>query len=268
MACKPIRIACVGDSLTRGDGSHERRQQKNLKGRGNFPKYLDSLLNEEKGQFIVRNFGHGGTTACNTSDSPFIQTREFRRAVRFRPHLLVLMLGTNDAKDKNWDVSSRCSRGADSLASGLSQIVGAFREPQPATLVLEPPPIQRERWGIRKRLLPLARNAVNDWYNSRAANTTSRGECAAGGIWLTRSLPASNDMLPKLFVADGVHLNEAGSKAAACAVHHALVGKCSNARLGLGKGSTSGTGSESDASAQCALELRDRSECFDGPISA
>ena len=72
-----VRVACVGDSLTRGDGLHEhiprhrvptaklRPSQLPLRERGSFPAMLRRLLGEDR--FDVRNFGHGGTTACNAT---------------------------------------------------------------------------------------------------------------------------------------------------------------------------------------------------------
>ena len=63
------RVACLGDSLTRGDGAHERRppREKRFQQRGNYPALLQDLLGPG---YVVRNFGHGGAAACNVSDVP------------------------------------------------------------------------------------------------------------------------------------------------------------------------------------------------------
>ena len=228
----PLRIACIGDSLTRGDGSHEAwhrgRPPKNLAGRGNYPAILASLLGAE--HFRVENFGHGGTTACNSSDAPYARTREFRRAIRFRPHLVILMLGTNDAKDGNWD--ARCRAGATMLGLGIDGILSALGTPPPPTLLLEPPPILREKWRIRQRHLTHARRAVR-WHSrsgARAANRT--GGCASGERWLAK--PLAKDLRSRLwryFTPDGVHLNQHGSRLVACASLEALH-RCEGSRLG------------------------------------
>jgi lysophospholipase L1-like esterase len=242
MMCDPagaaFRIACLGDSLTRGDGSHERRQHASLLGRGNYPAELQTLLG--KAAFEVRNFGHGGTTACNSSESPYTRTPEWRRALRYRPHLVVLMLGTNDAKDRFW--GRQCADGAADLAAGLSHILAAMASaalgagsPPPATLVIEPPPLIRERWGIRRHLLVDARRAVRSFAASAAATATSQlnksGLCTPGSVWFAPSFRASSahataveaNTVAKFFTADGVHLNVAGSQRLACAVYSALV---------------------------------------------
>ena len=131
MSCETIRVACIGDSLTRGDGSHEhaRRRQASLVGRGNYPSYLQELLGQ---RFDVKNFGHGGTTACNDSDSPYTRTREWWRALRFQPHMVVLMLGTNDAN------------GNAELANSVARM-----PPSTQVFMFEPQPRWREN-GLQK----------------------------------------------------------------------------------------------------------------------
>ena len=104
-----IRVACLGDSLTRGDGTHERHPPKRLAQRGNYPARLQALLGSG---FWVRNFGHGGATACNSSDVPYIATRELAAARRWQPDVAVLMLGTNDAKTQHWEASMTCGGAA------------------------------------------------------------------------------------------------------------------------------------------------------------
>ena len=77
------RVACLGDSLTRGDGAHERRppREKRFKQRGNYPALLQDLLGPG---YAVRNFGHGGASACNASDAPYAATRAYATARRWR----------------------------------------------------------------------------------------------------------------------------------------------------------------------------------------
>ena len=230
--CQPLRVACVGDSLTRGDGIHEQwhRPDRRLDGRGNYPAALQGLLGPLRVR--VENFGHGGTTACNTSDSPYIQTREFRRAVKFRPHLIVLMLGTNDGKDGNWN--ARCDPGARMLTRGLAEIVSALGAAP--TLLLVPPPILREKWRIRQRHLVHVRRAVR-----RHANRSARVGCEAGGLWLAtpaqrlrhEARGAAAQALWRYYTADGVHLNDAGSREVACAASAALLRGCAGRRLAL-----------------------------------
>ena len=107
MFCGRLRVACVGDSLTRGDGLHEhppkhrvptsdmrRRNKKQfeIRQRGNYPALLARLLGPKAD---VRNFGHGGATACAGGNPPYGTVPEYGAALRFRPHVVLLMLGTN-----------------------------------------------------------------------------------------------------------------------------------------------------------------------------
>ena len=108
-ASAPLRVACVGDSLTRGDALHELPHWQRvpahrlvkpfhveLRSRGNYPALLQRLI--QRDDVVVRNFGHGGSTACNATELPYAGTREYRRVTRWAPQVAVVMLGTNDAK--------------------------------------------------------------------------------------------------------------------------------------------------------------------------
>jgi acyl-CoA thioesterase I len=94
------RVACMGDSITRGNASHEpgengthRPHKPKIANRGNFPLELQRLMG---GSWEVRNFGHGGRSVVGAS--AYDKTAEFERACRFAPAIVLLMLGTNDAK--------------------------------------------------------------------------------------------------------------------------------------------------------------------------
>lgn len=130
-----IRIACVGDSLTRGDGLHEhipanrvpfqrlRPSQYALRKRGSYPALLARLAATQRA--VVRNFGHGGATACNNSGGngpPYESVPEYSAALRFAPHVVILMLGTNDAKAHFWSARVRAARGGASTAMACAQV--------------------------------------------------------------------------------------------------------------------------------------------------
>jgi len=52
--------------------------------------------------YCVRNFGVGGTTMLKAGDNPYWNTAQFSQALQFAPNFVFIMLGTNDAKDINW----------------------------------------------------------------------------------------------------------------------------------------------------------------------
>lgn len=86
-----IKIACVGDSITFGAGIEDRKQNA-------YPKLLNDLLGKP---YVVRNFGVNGRTALKKGDYPFVETTSYQKALRSKPDLVVLMLGTNDSKIQN-----------------------------------------------------------------------------------------------------------------------------------------------------------------------
>ena len=76
-----IYVACVGDSITEGSG---------------YPENLQIMLGDN---YKVGNFGVSGSTVLQNSDIPYMNQAAFWRAIAFQPSIVVVMLGTNDAKE-------------------------------------------------------------------------------------------------------------------------------------------------------------------------
>ena len=86
-----MKVACVGDSITAGY----------LSSCGlNYPGQLQSLLGDG---YAVSNFGVGGTTLLRNADHPWRNTSAYTSALASGADIVVIMLGTNDAKRANWD---------------------------------------------------------------------------------------------------------------------------------------------------------------------
>lgn len=226
-----IRVACVGDSLTRGDGLHERlpfqripaseltQRDLPMRERGSYPAMLHHLLGHRR--YDVRNFGHGGTTACNFSTGlefgpPYAMTREFPAALRFRPHVVVLMLGTNDAKDS---LNSMCDH-EDSTEDGLARLISAFmRAPTPPRilLILTPPPVLGElALGTRSGSLANVQHVVNQVAEAARREYERRGM----HVLIAPALPHAP---ASLFTRDNLHFNANGSALLACSVARTLL---------------------------------------------
>ncbi|MBD3174871.1 MAG: sialate O-acetylesterase, partial [Armatimonadia bacterium] len=88
-----VRVACVGDSITFGAGVEPRE-------RSCYPALLGHLLGEG---YEVRNFGVSGATVLSHGDLPYIDQPACRQAREWQPHMVVIMLGTNDTKPHNWE---------------------------------------------------------------------------------------------------------------------------------------------------------------------
>ncbi len=86
---EPVRVACVGDSITQGSGT-----------KGNpYPSQLQKMLGEK---WKVGNFGVSGRTLLRKGDFPYWNEKAYQNALAFKPDVVVIMLGTNDTKPQNW----------------------------------------------------------------------------------------------------------------------------------------------------------------------
>jgi len=118
------RVACAGDSITEGNELADRGKS--------YPARLGALLGDG---WIVGNFGKRRSTALRLGDCPYRAQPEFAEALRFRPDVVVLGLGTNDSKPINWAHAADFERDYDAL-------VGAFAElaSRPRIFICLPPP--------------------------------------------------------------------------------------------------------------------------------
>ncbi len=105
-----IRVACVGDSITYG---------KNISGRetNSYPAVLARLLGRG---YEVGNFGVSGTTLLKRGDYPYWRTAAFHDATAFNAHIVIIKLGTNDTKGRNWQFG-------DDFAGDLRDLIAHFR---------------------------------------------------------------------------------------------------------------------------------------------
>jgi lysophospholipase L1-like esterase/pimeloyl-ACP methyl ester carboxylesterase len=82
----------VGDSITFGAGARLRELEA-------YPAQLQRMLGEHA---LVGNFGVSGATLMNQGNKPYPKERAFKDALAFNPDIVLILLGTNDTKAKNW----------------------------------------------------------------------------------------------------------------------------------------------------------------------
>lgn len=87
-----IRVACVGNSITYGAKIGNREQNA-------YPAQLQALLGPK---YEVRNFGHSGARVLRSSAKPYTSFPEHEAALAFKPHVVIIMLGINDATPTDW----------------------------------------------------------------------------------------------------------------------------------------------------------------------
>lgn len=90
----PIKVACVGDSITFGAGIKNREKD-------SYPAQLQAMLGSG---FKVGNFGISARTLLKKGDRPYWKEQIYRDALAFQPDYVIIKLGTNDIKPKNWEI--------------------------------------------------------------------------------------------------------------------------------------------------------------------
>jgi lysophospholipase L1-like esterase len=88
-----IRVACIGDSITWGFTLLNPWKQ-------SYPALLQEMLGDG---YEVRNFGYNDASARFDADTPYVKKRVYRESLEWNPDIVLLMLGTNDTKTRNWD---------------------------------------------------------------------------------------------------------------------------------------------------------------------
>lgn len=113
-----IHVACIGDSIT--DGTE-------------YPNDLWMLLGAN---YTVGNFGVGGATVSLQSEKPYMNQTDFQNAMQFKPNIVIIMLGTNDAFPSRQQYLSNFS-------SDYKKLVTSFQalSTKPKILLVLPPPI-------------------------------------------------------------------------------------------------------------------------------
>lgn len=86
------KIACVGDSLTYGTTLFNRRKDC-------YPARLNKLLGDN---FDILNLGMVGHTVSSFTSKYWGQKYAFKFLEAYLPDYILLMLGTNDARTRNW----------------------------------------------------------------------------------------------------------------------------------------------------------------------
>ena len=114
----PTRVACMGDSITELTA---------------YPADLQDLLGDG---YSVDDFGVSGSTVLMDTENPYIYTTAFLKAEVFLPDIVVIMLGTNDARADNY-------QSIDNFVTDYEQLVRVVQalKSNPKIYLVKPPPI-------------------------------------------------------------------------------------------------------------------------------
>ncbi|MDN5201300.1 GDSL-type esterase/lipase family protein [Fulvivirgaceae bacterium BMA10] len=178
-----IKVACVGNSITFGHGIENR--EKNA-----YPAQLQKILGNE---YIVQNFGVSGRTMLKKGDFPYWEENEFEEAQSFEPDIVIIKLGTNDAKPHNWELR-------DNFLKDYESMINVFKNlpSKPKIWVCLPAPVFSDESNIRDFVIL---NGIGPSIREVA------GEYNIPVIDFYRIFEGKGDLFP-----DTIHPNKAGAK--------------------------------------------------------
>lgn len=129
----PLRVACVGDSITEGTGLSNPVED-------SYPSQLSEFLGEG---WNVQNFGKKSATLMKSGSLPYWNTDQFVPSHDYNPDIVVIMLGTNDAKPTNWTNNSQ-------FIADYTDLIESYKNlpSEPTVYICYPPPVYGTVAGI------------------------------------------------------------------------------------------------------------------------
>jgi lysophospholipase L1-like esterase len=191
---EPIRVACIGDSITQGVGAEKGKS---------YPSQLQELLGDK---WKVGNFGVSGRTLLRKGDHPYWSEKAFQNAQDFKPNVVIIMLGTNDTKPQNWAHQ-------DEFLSDYKDLVKTFQalETKPRIYLCRPCPVPGQgNFGINETNVQLEIPMIDKLAQ----------EEKLGVVDMNAALKSRPELLP-----DRVHPNTAGATVMAETAYQAFTGK-------------------------------------------
>lgn len=197
-ARKPVKVACIGNSITYGIGVKVPEQD-------SYPAQLQRLLGPN---YEVGRFGKSGATLLYRGFRPYVQQEEFKQAMQFAGDIAVIHLGVNDTDPRAWP------NYRDDFVRDYLALIDSFRTVNPKC-----------RFFIA-RITPLSdrhrrfESGTRDWHAEvqQAIETVAQvsGACL---IDFHTPLYPNPHLLP-----DAIHPNEEGAGLMAQTVYSAITG--------------------------------------------
>jgi len=193
---EPIRLACIGDSITFGYAIQDRETN-------SYPAQLGIMLGS---RWDVRNFGVSGATLMKNGDRPYWNQDAYKKALEFNPDVVVIKLGTNDSKPTNWKYE-------DEFVDDYIDLIEQFQalDARPKIWICYPVPAYSDRWSISNEVITEEIIPLIDEIADKTGVPI---------IDLYSALRDKAEVFP-----DQIHPNAEGAKLMAEAICHALTGR-------------------------------------------
>jgi lysophospholipase L1-like esterase len=190
----PVRIACLGDSITYGAKADPKTES--------YPAQLQQLLGE---RFVVKNFGVGGATMMRYGKPNAFQ--QLPKAKEFQPQLVIVGFGINDTRSRGVDYWNHFADFVPDATALLEEIVSWPSHPRvllclPITNYADLPGMPEERKQNNVERVPRM-TEVRAKLKEVAARFAERGVTV-----VDLGEPTKNR--PELYDVDGVHMKAPG----------------------------------------------------------
>jgi len=193
MAQTPVRVVCIGNSITEGAGLSNPSVEA-------YPIQLANLLGSN---YSLLNCGVSGRTMLKHGDVPYWNESKYSQAKAYDPNIVIIALGTNDSKPWNWKLKSE-------FYSDYAAMIGEFRTngKNPQIFVCIPPPAFIGNFGITDSVI---RNEIQPLIDSL---------CTTFG---TSKIDFFHKMITcGSYFGDGIHPNKDGAKIMAQIAYKAI----------------------------------------------
>jgi acyl-CoA thioesterase I len=178
-----IRVACIGDSITRGYRIKNRAVD-------SYPGQLGKMLGKK---YEVINYGVNSAALLKKSKKPYWRLKEYKRAMANKPSIVIIKLGTNDTSPKNWKYKSQFVKDYVELIQSFQKL-----ESKPTVWICYPVPAYTSRLADMNKTIKDIMIPMIDKVAEQA------------NVKIIDLYGALSDK-PKLF-PDGCHPNRTGAK--------------------------------------------------------
>lgn len=223
----PLMFVCFGDRHGRIQHplSHQTKGKPNARRlcwrqhdiRNRDPERVSQLLSGTAWQnagdkYHVSNFGFNGKTALDVNKNSFRKTNQYPLSLRYRPDIVIIMLGTNDTKPQNWVSQEKYKDDLRSLIQNYLEL-----DSKPKVILCTP----NSAYSTKGK--------TDGLYNYGINELCLKKECAAVKALVDEMQLDFIDMYKvtaghsEWYRFDGIHPNKDGAKAIATSVYEKII---------------------------------------------